>query len=68
MTVRVEFKYDANFVADNDVVLTTYELLRSKPTTFRKVCTACRGCTKGECGRRGAALRAICVQGAVVGY
>eukprot|EP00752_Nemacystus_decipiens_P012660 g11214.t1 len=37
VTVRVEFKYDANFVADNDVVLTTYELLRSKPTTFRKI-------------------------------
>lgn len=37
VTVRVEFKYDADFVADNDVVLTTYELLRSKPTIFRKV-------------------------------
>lgn len=36
--VRVEFKVDPRFIADNDVVLTTYELLRTKTTIFRKVC------------------------------
>lgn len=36
-SVRVEFKVDSFFIADNDVVLTTYELLRTKPTIFRKV-------------------------------
>ncbi|CAM9883365.1 unnamed protein product [Pylaiella littoralis] len=37
VVVRVEFKVDTWFVADNDVVLTTYELLRSRPTIFRKI-------------------------------
>ncbi|CAN0064539.1 unnamed protein product [Scytosiphon promiscuus] len=36
-TVRVEFKVDQYLVADNDVVLTTYELLRSTPAVFRKI-------------------------------
>lgn len=35
--VRVEYKVDARFIADNDVVLTTYELLRTKPMIFKKV-------------------------------
>lgn len=39
--VRVEFDVDAWFVADNDVVLTTYELLRNKSTIFRKVRNCC---------------------------
>lgn len=36
-TVRVHFKADEWVVADHDVVLTTYEMLRSKPALFRKV-------------------------------
>ena len=28
---------DLRFIADNDVVLTTYEMLRTKPSIFRKV-------------------------------
>ncbi|CAM9752136.1 unnamed protein product, partial [Laminaria digitata] len=35
--VPVEFKVDSRFIADNDVVLTTYELLRTKPSIFRKI-------------------------------
>ncbi|CAM9858108.1 unnamed protein product [Ectocarpus sp. 6 AP-2014] len=36
-TVRVDFKVDAALVADNDVVLTTYELLRTRKSLFQKI-------------------------------
>lgn len=36
-TVRVQFPVDEWLLADNDVVLTTYELLRSRSGLFRKV-------------------------------
>ena len=35
--VKVEFKPDELLLADNDVLLTTYEVLRSKQALFRKV-------------------------------
>lgn len=45
-TVRVDFKVDAALVADNDVVLTTYELLRTRKSLFQKVGAAVQtGCT-----------------------
>ncbi|CAM9883563.1 unnamed protein product [Choristocarpus tenellus] len=37
MMVKVEFKVDKHLLADNDVVLTTYEMLRNSSLLFRKV-------------------------------